>query len=192
MAKLQDYKAKDLVNILLDNCPQAFKFHGEVAMQLFLNNQFDLPSIVDLCVERKHLTEVITALPNDIKLTYYNKNNHVLDTSQLVITEIVHITVMNNTSLLLNIFIYDVANGEWIFRLDNHVRLPQNNIYFHSLTWNVDYIKPEIVLMYDFLDNQNYHQSSSYKKVLDALSYYQFVILQTVVGEDKIKKCLNE
>lgn len=42
-------------------------------MQLFLNNQFDLPSIVDLCVERKHLTEVITALPNDIKLTYYNK-----------------------------------------------------------------------------------------------------------------------
>ena len=35
MAKLQDYKAKDLVNILLDNCPQAFKFHGEVAMQLF-------------------------------------------------------------------------------------------------------------------------------------------------------------
>ena len=161
-------------------------------MELFLNNQFDLPSIVDLCVERKYLTEVITALPNDIKLTYYNKNNHVLDTSQLVITEVVHITVMNNTSLLLNIFIYDVANGEWIFRLDNHVRLPQNNIYFHSLTWNVDYIKPEIVLMYDFLDNQNYHQSSSYKKVLDALSYYQFVILQTVVGEDKIKKCLNE
>ena len=48
----------------------------------------------------------------------------------------------------------------------------------------VDYIKPEIVLMYDLLDNQNYHQLPNYKMVLDSLSYYQFVILKVVVGSN--------
>ena len=51
----------------------------------------------------------------------------------------------------MNIFIYDVVNEEWIFRLDSNIRIPKNSIYFHSLTWGVDYIKPEIVLMYDLL-----------------------------------------
>ena len=55
----------------------------------------------------------------------------------------------------MTIFVYDVVNDEWLFRLDHHIRLPKNNIYFHSLSWNVDYIKPEIVLMYDLMSEQN-------------------------------------
>ena len=94
-----------------------------------------------------------------------------------------HIDITFNGELLMNIFIYDVVNEEWIFRLDSNIRIPKNSIYFHSLTWGVDYIKPEIVLMYDLLDNQNYHQLPNYKMVLDSLSYYQFVILKVVVGE---------
>ena len=76
------------------------------------------------------------------------------------------------------------------FRLDSSIRLPKNNIYFHSLNWNVDYIKPEIVLMYDLMDNQEYHQFSNYKAVIDALSYYQFYILKLVVGKSVLKKRL--
>ena len=71
-----------------------------------------------------------------------------------------------------------------------HIRLPKNNIYFHSLSWNVDYIKPEIVLMYDLMDDQNYHQFSNYKVVIDALSYYQFYILKLVVGERRIQEAI--
>ena len=79
----------------------------------------------------------------------------------------------------MNIFIYDV-NEEWIFRLDSNIRILR--IVFIFIHGGVDYIKPEIVLMYDLLDNQNYHQLPNYKMVLDSLSYYQFVILKVVVG----------
>ncbi len=34
---------------------------------------------------------------------------------------------------------------DWI----RDIRIPKSNIYFHSLNWDVDYIKPEIVPMYD-------------------------------------------
>lgn len=91
---------------------------------------------------------------------------------------------------IMEIFVYDVVNDEWIFRLNSQIRLPKNNIYFHSLNYDVDYIKPEIVLMYDLLDNQNYHQFSNYKKVIDSLSYYQFFILKLVVGEKRIKEAI--
>ena len=46
-----------------------------------------------------------------------------------------HIDITFNGELLMNIFIYDVVNEEWIFRLDSNIRIPKNSIYFHSLTW---------------------------------------------------------
>ena len=42
----------DCFGILKNQCRTAFKFHGEVAIQLFLNELFELPSKVDICVER--------------------------------------------------------------------------------------------------------------------------------------------
>ena len=92
--------------------------------------------------------------------------------------------------MVLNIFVYDVVNDEWIFRLDSKIRLPKSNIYFHSLSWNVDYIKPEIVLMYELLDPIDYHQLPNYRSVIDSLSYYQFVILRLVVGDERINQAL--
>ncbi len=115
-----------------------------------------------------------------------------MDKDNLDIPSISHINVVNNDKVILSIFIYDVINEEWIFRLNSNIRLPKNNIYFHSLTWDVDYIKPEIVLMYDLLDYQQNNSEANYKSVLDALSYYQFVILKMVVGEHKIKKALTQ
>ena len=69
-----------------------------------------------------------------------------MNRDQLSVPEIAHIDITFNGELLMNIFIYDVVNEEWIFRLDSNIRIPKNSIYFHSLTWGVDYIKPEIVL----------------------------------------------
>ena len=110
--------------------------------------------------------------------------------NNLDIPSISHINVVNNDKVILSIFIYDVINEEWIFRLNTNIRLPKNSIYFHSLTWDVDYIKPEIVLMYDLLDYQQNNSEANYKSVLD-ISYYQFVILK-IVGEHKIKKHLQK
>ncbi len=181
---------EELVKILKNECRTSFKFHGEVAMQLFLSDNFILPSRVDICVERKQLVEVLKVIPSTYHLNYYDKNNNLMNRDQLSVPEIAHIDITFNEKLLINIFIYDVVNEEWIFRLDSNIRIPKNSIYFHSLTWGVDYIKPEIVLMYDLLDNQNYHQLPNYKKVLDSLSYYQFVILKVVVGEQRINEAL--
>ena len=181
---------EELVKILKNECRTSFKFHGEVAMQLFLSDNFILPSRVDICVERKQLVEVLKVISSTYHLNYYDKNNNLMNRDQLSVTEIAHIDITFNGELLMNIFIYDVVNEEWIFRLDSNIRIPKNSIYFHSLTWGVDYIKPEIVLMYDLLDNQNYHQLPNYKMVLDSLSYYQFVILKVVVGEQRINEAL--
>lgn len=181
---------EELVKILKNECRTSFKFHGEVAMQLFLSDNFILPSRVDICVERKQLVEVLKVIPSTYHLNYYDKNNNLMNRDQLSVSEIAHIDITFNGELLMNIFIYDVVNEEWIFRLDSNIRIPKNSIYFHSLTWGVDYIKPEIVLMYDLLDNQNYHQLPNYKMVLDSLSYYQFVILKVVVGEQRINEAL--
>lgn len=181
---------EELVKILKNECRTSFKFHGEVAMQLFLSDNFILPSRVDICVERKQLVEVLKVISSTYHLNYYDKNNKLMNRDQLSVPEIAHIDITFNEKLLMNIFIYDVVNEEWIFRLDSNIRIPKNSIYFHSLTWGVDYIKPEIVLMYDLLDNQNYHQLPNYKMVLDSLSYYQFVILKVVVGEQRINEAL--
>ena len=181
---------EELVKILKNECLTSFKFHGEVAMQLLLSDNFILPSRVDICVERKQLVEVLKVISSTYHLNYYDKNNNLMNRDQLSVPEIAHIDITFNGELLMNIFIYDVVNEEWIFRLDSNIRIPKNSIYFHSLTWGVDYIKPEIVLMYDLLDNQNYHQLPNYKMVLDSLSYYQFVILKVVVGEQRINEAL--
>lgn len=181
---------EELVKILKNECRTSFKFHGEVAMQLFLSDNFILPSRVDICVERKQLVEVLKVISSTYHLNYYDKNNNLMNRDQLSVPEIAHIDITFNGELLMNIFIYDVVNEEWIFRLDSNIRIPKNSIYFHSLTWGVDNIKPEIVLMYDLLDNQNYHQLPNYKMVLDSLSYYQFVILKVVVGEQRINEAL--
>ena len=42
-----------IVEILRKTSSHLFKFHGEVTMHLFLNDDFILPSKIDICVERK-------------------------------------------------------------------------------------------------------------------------------------------
>ncbi|MDT3907657.1 hypothetical protein RPL20_03965 [Staphylococcus aureus] len=152
---------EQLVDNLMKTSSQLFKFHGEVAMQLFLNDELKLPSIVEICVERKRLSDIVKVIPQ-----------------------------YDNTTIM-SIFVYDVVNDEWIFRLDPNIRIPKSNIYFHSLNWDVDYIKPEIVLMYDLMQHHQYHHYSNYKRVIDALSYYQFFILKFVVGEQRIKDAIQ-
>ncbi|MEQ6029613.1 hypothetical protein [Staphylococcus saccharolyticus] len=179
-----------IVEILRETSTHLFKFHGEVAMHLFLNDEFKLPSRVDICVERKKLLEIIKVIPKAFVIKYYDKLNDETQSEAMSLSQIAHVEVLKENTIVLNVFVYDVTNDEWVFRLDNNIRLPKNNIYFHSLSWNVDYIKPEIVLMYDLMDDQNYHQFSNYKAVIDALSYYQFYILKLVVGERRIQEVI--
>lgn len=189
--KLEEHQPVDkIVKILMDTSTHLFKFHGEVAMQLFLNNEFNLPSVVDICVERKKLIEIIKVIPKEFTIKYIGKENVTSLQEKLSLSEVAHVEIFKDENIVLNILVYDVINDEWIFRLDSNIRLPKNNIYFHSLSWNVDYIKPEIVLMYDLMEKQQYHQFLNYKAVIDALSYYQFYILKLVVGEKRIEEAV--
>ncbi|WP_432202076.1 hypothetical protein [Staphylococcus warneri] len=179
-----------LVEALIQSSSQSFKFHGVVAMQLFLSDDLELPSKVDICVERKKLIDIVKAIPKHFDVRFFNKAGECSESHNMSLKEITHANVYDEEQRIMEIFVYDVVNDEWIFRLNSQIRLPKNNIYFHSLNYDVDYIKPEIVLMYDLLDNQNYHQFSNYKKVIDSLSYYQFFILKLVVGEKRIKEAI--
>lgn len=182
---------EQLVNNLITTSTQLFKFHGEVAMQLFLNDELKLPSIVEICVERKRLSDIIRIIPDTFEIIYLDKKTEPIE-HDLSLAKVAQVHIRYNEDTIMNIIIYDVVNNEWIFRLDPHIRIFEDNIYFHSLNWNVDYIKPEIVLMYDLMDNRKYHHFSNYKQVLDALSYYQFFTLKFVVGEQRIKDAINQ
>ncbi|MDW3795969.1 hypothetical protein QI317_02690 [Staphylococcus saprophyticus] len=183
-------KVKDIVKSLNENVPNLFKFNGEVAKQLFLRDEFNLNGKVDISVERKFLGEVLKYIPNDNRKVLHDTNHASSNYDELNFGNITHAEIFDGEKLIMTIIVYDVEDEEWMFRWNHNIRLPEKNIYFHSIKWDVDYIKPEIVLMYELLDPIDYHQLPNYRIVIDSLSYYQFVILRLVVGDERINQVL--
>lgn len=183
-------KVKDIVKSLNENVPNLFKFNGEVAKQLFLRDEFNLNGKVDISVERKFLGEVLKYIPNDNRKVLHDTNHASSNYDELNFENITRAEIFDGEKLIMTIIVYDVEDEEWMFRWNHNIRLPEKNIYFHSIKWDVDYIKPEIVLMYELLDPIDYHQLPNYRIVIDSLSYYQFVILRLVVGDERINQVL--
>lgn len=181
---------KEVVKNLTENVPELFKYNGEVAKQLFLHDEFNLDDKVDISVERKYLGEVLKFIPKDNTIMLHDGTNTTTDFSKLKFADVTHANIYINDELIMTIIVYDVENDEWMFRWNHNIRLPEKHIYFHSIKWDVDYIKPEIVLMYELLDPIDYHQLPNYRSVIDSLSYYQFVILRLVVGDERINQAL--
>lgn len=187
---MDNEKVKDIVKSLNENVPNLFKFNGEVAKQLFLRDEFNLNGKVDISVERKFLGEVLKYIPNDNRKVLHDTNHASSNYDELNFGNITHAEIFDGEKLIMTIIVYDVEDEEWMFRWNHNIRLPEKNIYFHSIKWDVDYIKPEIVLMYELLDPIDYHQLPNYRIVIDSLSYYQFVILRLVVGDERINQVL--
>lgn len=190
LAVSNDKNIKEVVKNLTENVPELFKYNGEVAKQLFLHDEFNLDDKVDISVERKYLGEVLKFIPKDNTIVLHDGTNTTTDFSKLKFADVTHANIYINDELIMTIIVYDVENDEWMFRWNHNIRLPEKHIYFHSIKWDVDYIKPEIVLMYELLDPIDYHQLPNYRSVIDSLSYYQFVILRLVVGDERINQAL--
>lgn len=190
LAVSNNKKIKEVVKNLTENVPELFKYNGEVAKQLFLHDEFNLDDKVDISVERKYLGEVLKFIPKDNTIVLHEGTNTTTDFSKLKFADVTHANIYINDELIMTIIVYDVENDEWMFRWNHNIRLPEKHIYFHSIKWDVDYIKPEIVLMYELLDPIDYHQLPNYRSVIDSLSYYQFVILRLVVGDERINQAL--
>lgn len=190
MAVSNNKNIKEVVKNLTENVPELFKYNGEVAKQLFLHDEFNLDDKVDISVERKYLGEVLKFIPKDNTIVLHDGINTTTDFSKLKFADVTHANIYINDELIMTIIVYDVENDEWMFRWNHNIRLPEKHIYFHSIKWDVDYIKPEIVLMYELLDPIDYHQLPNYRSVIDSLSYYQFVILRLVVGDERINQAL--
>ncbi|AQM41966.1 MULTISPECIES: hypothetical protein [Staphylococcus] len=190
MAVSNNKNIKEVVKNLTENVPELFKYNGEVAKQLFLHDEFNLDDKVDISVERKYLGEVLKFIPKDNTIVLHDGTNTTTDFSKLKFADVTHANIYINDELIMTIIVYDVENDEWMFRWNHNIRLPEKHIYFHSIKWDVDYIKPEIVLMYELLDPIDYHQLPNYRSVIDSLSYYQFVILRLVVGDERINQAL--
>ncbi|MCU5745602.1 hypothetical protein N9R04_02555 [Staphylococcus sp. SQ8-PEA] len=181
---------KKLIELLIDNCVDKFKFNGEVAKQLFLRDRFIIEDKVDISVNRKHFTEVIKYIPEYYHITFHDDEKISTNLRNTTFNTITHANVFKDSELVLTLLVYDTIDEDWLFRLDHNIRFPEKHIYFHSITWDVDYIKPAIVLMYELLDPIDYHQLPNYKEVIDALSYYQFMLLRVTVGDERIHQAL--
>ncbi|MEB7461606.1 hypothetical protein BU065_09980 [Staphylococcus succinus] len=182
---------KTLVNRLNEKVGNLFKYNGEVAKQLFLHDEFNLDGKVDISVERKFLAEVLKYIPKTYHINLYDETQSTSDFSEIEFSKITHANVFDQNELIMTVIIYDVEDGDWMFRWNHNIRMPEKHIYFHSIKWDVDYVKPEIVLMYELLDPIDYHQIPNYRSVIDSLSYYQFVMLRLVVGDERINQALN-
>ena len=187
----QKYKnVSSLMNEVIDKAKNIFKFNGEIAKQLFLYDAFDVNQKGDISVERMYFSEVIKHIPENFTIKLFDDHQSSSDFSVIDFKSLTHANVYDDETMILTIIVYDTEGDDWMFRLNNDIRLPAKHIYFHSIKWDVDYVKPEIVLMYELLDPIDYHQLPNYKNVIDALSYYQFVMLRLVVGDERINQAL--
>ncbi|MGO3049623.1 hypothetical protein CD110_07835 [Staphylococcus casei] len=182
---------KTLVNRLNEKVGNLFKYNGEVAKQLFLHDEFNLDGKVDISVERKFLAEVLKYIPKTYHINLYDETQSTSDFSEIEFSKITHANIFDQNELIMTVIVYDVEDDDWMFRWNHNIRMPEKHIYFHSIKWDVDYVKPEIVLMYELLDPIDYHQLPNYRSVIDSLSYYQFVMLRLVVGDERINQALN-
>ncbi|MHD0397816.1 hypothetical protein ACY2DA_08245 [Staphylococcus simulans] len=191
MQKSKNEDLNFLVERLIEHTNDEIKFFGETAKLLFLKNEFIINDTVDICVKRKNLTKVLKNIPNNYRIRYIDSEGNVSEKLRdTKFSQITHLEVEINNQTIMTIYVYDVHNKEWMFRFNHNIRLPEKHIYFHSLPWGVDYIKPEIVLMYELLQPSVHRSGFNNKAVIDALSYYQFVMLRVVVGEERLHDAL--
>ena len=185
-----DKHVKALVSQINSKVGNLIKYNGEVAKQLFMRDELNLCCKVDISVERKYLAEVLKHIPETYTVKLYDDHTSTTNYTEIEFAEVTHANIYKADDLIMTVIVYDVENDEWMFRWNHNIRLPEKNIYFHSIKWDVDYIKPEIVLMYELLDPIDYQQIPNYKSVIDSLSYYQFVMLRLVVGDERINQAL--
>lgn len=185
-----DKHVKALVSQINSKVGNLIKYNGEVAKQLFMRDESNLCCKVDISVERKYLAEVLKHIPETYTVKLYDDHTSTTNYTEIEFAEVTHANIYKADDLIMTVIVYDVENDEWMFRWNHNIRLPEKNIYFHSIKWDVDYIKPEIVLMYELLDPIDYQQIPNYKSVIDSLSYYQFVMLRLVVGDERINQAL--
>ncbi|MEL0537671.1 hypothetical protein [Staphylococcus debuckii] len=192
MIKSQNEDLNYLVDRLIKHANHEIKFFGDTAKMLFLKNEFIIGDCSEICVKRRNLTKVLKYIPEGYRISYFDTYAHTSDKLRdMKFSALTHLKIYKDNQHIMNIYVYDVNNDEWMFRFNHSIRLPEKHIYFHSLPWGVDYIKPEIVLMYELLRPGEYGTEESNKEVIDALSYYQFVILKVVVGEEKLHNALS-
>ncbi|WP_031265903.1 hypothetical protein [Staphylococcus equorum] len=190
MPDTKNKNIKQIVETLNENVASLFKYNGEVAKQLFLHDEFNLNGKVDISVERKFLGEVLKYIPKTFKSVLYDGTSSTSDFTKIDFPKVTHANIFDNEEIIMTIIVYDVEDEDWMFRWNHNIRMPEKHIYYHSIKWDVDYVKPEIVLMYELLDPIDYHQIPNYRSVIDSLSYYQFVILRLVVGDERINQAL--
>ncbi|PTK33248.1 hypothetical protein BUZ61_20125, partial [Staphylococcus nepalensis] len=128
---------------LIENTNDEIKFFGETAKLLFLKNEFIINDTVVICVKRKNLTTVLKNIPDNYRIRYIDSEGNVSEKLRdTKFSQLTHLEVEIHGQRIMTIYIYDVHNKEWMFRFNHNIRLPEKHIYFHSLPWGVDYIKP--------------------------------------------------
>ncbi|EKU46352.1 hypothetical protein [Staphylococcus massiliensis] len=186
-----DQSAIQLIEEMIRRAPNDFKFHGDIATNLFLYDELKYNGLIEICINRDRISKIIKLIPNKYDIRFI-KNHEYIDQSKVDYNLISGLDIFDDGKQILSIIIYDVDNNDWIYRLDRDIRMPEQNIYYHSLKWNVDYIKPEIVLMYELNQPFKLIKHKNYRNLIDNLSYFQFVTLKLVVGEKIIQDVVDQ
>ena len=61
----------------------------------------------------------------EFTIHYYDNQLYERLRESLSLSDVEHVKVFKNDTEVMTIFVYDVVNDEWLFRLDHHIRLPK-------------------------------------------------------------------
>lgn len=103
---------------------------------------------------------------------------------QITVNTFIYDPVTN--ARIIKVYIYETKDEKWQFSHDHNIEIDDYKIYFHSLEYDVKYLRPEIQMMYKLYHELRQDDIYKYQKLIQHLSYYQFFMLRKVIGADKL------
>lgn len=183
---------EQLKNIMGDYAFQ-YIICGECAVDLFLKEYMHTKEIMSLTISREEMEWFNTYLHRkNYTFQFKNALNELEDIHYQKLIQYNKYYVYDQTKNIniLKIYIYDTKDDKWQFSHDKNIEIEDYKIYFHSLEYDVKYLRPEIQMMYKLYHELRQDDIYRYQKLIQHLSYYQFFMLRKVIGADKLNKII--
>ena len=179
---------EELKNIMSDYHLQ-YIVCGELAVDLFLNECTHIKEIIGITISREEMDELNAYFRKRnyqfVVKTPLNEYEHISENELSDYSKYFIYDPVTNARII-KVYIYETKDEKWQFSHDHNIEIDDYKIYFHSLEYDVKYLRPEIQMMYKLYHELRQDDIYKYQKLIQHLSYYQFFMLRKVIGADKL------
>lgn len=193
MESNEQYLSLEELKKIMSNYPLQYIVCGDCAVDLFLNEYSHMKEMISVTISREEMDMFNTYLTKKqfqfVIKTPLN-NFEFVSEKELVDYSKYYIYDGNKQKRIIKVYIYETKDNKWQFSHDHNIEIEDYKIYFHSLEYDVKYLRPEIQMMYKLYHELRDDDIYKYQKLIQHLSYYQFFMLRKVIGEQKLNKII--